>query len=59
MRVELNKLLEGSLEVDPGATVLLEIMAAYFPVVVFRCLCVIFVCISSIKGRAVFICSVE
>ncbi len=45
MRVELKKLLEGSLEGDPGATVLLELKSANFPVCVFRCMCVIFVCI--------------
>lgn len=32
MRVELKKLLEGRLEVDPGATVLLDLIAANFPV---------------------------
>lgn len=60
MRVELKKLLEGSLEGDPGANVLLELIAANFPVRVFRCMCVICVCIFNKGwGWGVFICSVE
>jgi len=32
MRLELKKLLEGSLEVDPGTAVMLELMSTNFPV---------------------------
>lgn len=65
MRVELKKLLEGSLEVDPGASVMLELMSEISVlspvlVLVFRCLCVIFFCLYSCnKGQELFICSVE
>lgn len=57
MRVELKKLLEGNLEVDPGASVMLELYSSDFrafpcPLLVFRCLCVIFVCIAAIRDRS-------
>lgn len=41
MRLELKKLLEGSLEVDPGAAVMLELMSTYFHAFPSPCACIL------------------
>lgn len=64
MRLELKKLLEGSLEVDPGAAVMLELLSAYFHAFPSSCACIfVYVCDFCLyicnKGLELFICSVE